>query len=190
LSPLSDKVRCLISRLNQILLLSVWLFSLIKVPVLPTRMPLAFNGSGSPESWQQTTLLTWLALPLIALGLNIFVWLLIKILFKFPKWVNLPRLEQRRVFQKLAVKQREPVRRLLTGFIGYLLVPMNLMFLAFQVSQYYLAARVWKTLPGGMNFIFIAVVLILLFMLLPQLSKEVDSLLFPDQVPVSSRGQD
>jgi uncharacterized membrane protein len=173
----SERGRRLVLGINLALLGLLWIYTLVRLPLLPARIPMHYNAAGVVDSWQTSGAGTWLMPALIALGLNLFIWVIAVLVRKLPPaMINLPKESQRREFTRLPREERRPVYLMFDSLLFYLMLPMNIMFLLVQYSTFMVGTGRWQTLPRY-SWLCMAAIFILLAFLIPQLIKELDDYL-------------
>jgi len=116
--------------LNLLLLIALFVGSAVAWPDLPERIPVHFGASGEVDRWSDTTLLSWFALPLVALALIFFVRGAVAFAARHPKYLNVP--DKQNFLRLPAERQRVIIETLKES-----LEPLNLyLTLTFCIIQY------------------------------------------------------
>lgn len=76
--------------LNGLLLSALVGGSLFVYQELPERVPLHFGADGTPDRWADSTLLSWMTLPMIGLATAALMIGIGIMLPRNPKWINMP----------------------------------------------------------------------------------------------------
>ena len=127
--------------LNSIALLGLFGFTGWAYPRLPGKIPVHFNAAGNPDCWAEKSWGIWLALPLVALGLTMFMYLVrwsMQGIRRNARWVNIPHKAQ---FLALPPGRQVPIWQRLRMMFFWLAVPLNGLFIFLQVA-------IWKTALG------------------------------------------
>lgn len=119
------------------LLAALWAGSVLAWPRLPARIPVHFSFGGGADRWEETTLLSWFGLPLLALAAVLLNALLARALPKRPGLVNLP---DKKRFLALPPEYRAPVVRRIQDSLHALGAQVVLLFGLMQVAVYRTAA--------------------------------------------------
>jgi hypothetical protein len=81
---------------------------------LPDVIPVHFDLAGNPDRWARTSLVSWFALPVLAMGLTAFLYLVAAWLPGHPRWLNFPGKER---YLELPRRERAPVDRVIRSIL-------------------------------------------------------------------------
>lgn len=76
--------------LNLVLLTLLFGASLLAWPTLPAELPSHLNIDGRVTRWTDATPLAWFGMPLLALGLNLLLYVIMRFATRDPRGINLP----------------------------------------------------------------------------------------------------
>ncbi|MBN2497668.1 MAG: DUF1648 domain-containing protein [Deltaproteobacteria bacterium] len=114
---------------NAIAIAALFAFGLATYDGLPARIPAHFDASGAPDRWVDKSLLSWLALPLVALGLSALIYGAARIFDwarKHPRFLNLPDKER---FLALPPERQAPLWQRGRNLMYWIALPVNGMIL-------------------------------------------------------------
>jgi len=117
-----------------LLVIGLFGFSLATYQDLPARIPIHFDGSGNPDGWAAKGWLTWLALPLTAVGMWLLMSLSAKVVDwarRHPRWLNLPYKEK---FLALPPERQEPLWQRMKALVLWMAPPVVALLGYAQVS--------------------------------------------------------
>lgn len=119
--------------LNFLLLLLLFVGSGLTWPHLPERIPVHFGAGGEVDRWSDTTLVSWFALPVIAVLLILFVHGTVRFAARHPKWLNVPDKDN---FLRLPPEHRRIVVQTLKESLEPTLLHLTLLFCVIQYAIY------------------------------------------------------
>jgi uncharacterized membrane protein len=115
--------------INALVIIILFLYAMITFNALPEKIPIHFSKNGVPNNWADKSWITWLTLPLVALGLTALFYAtthLVDVAKRHPKWLNLPKKKE---FLALPEERQAPVWRKMKSMLYWTAVPMNLLIL-------------------------------------------------------------
>ena len=115
------------------LLLITVAFSLFVYPALPSRIPIHFAFDGTPDGWAQKSLIVWLLLPMVGVGLWGLIELIGMGITRSPTFVNLPNKEK---FLALPKEKQYRIVERLREVLGWIVAGVLLLFGLIQYSMY------------------------------------------------------
>lgn len=139
IGPQSTSSHRLVHALNGISLLGLFGYALATYGDLPERFPIHFDGAGNPNGWTDKGWGTWLAMPLVAVGMTLIMYLSGQVVGwarKHPKLLSLPYKDK---FLALPAKVQEPIWREMKALVYWLALPMNLLMFYVQVALHHSA---------------------------------------------------
>lgn len=119
--------------INAVLLTVFFVGSALAWPALPEHVPVHFGVDGEPDRWATRSLASWFAMPLVALVIGAFNYVVAALLPRRPKWINLPNKER---FLALPGERRAAVIRQMQGMLHGLTAPTVAVLAAVQVMIY------------------------------------------------------
>lgn len=114
-------------------------------PRLPQRFPIHFGISGQPDGWATRSLLSWLALPLVAAGVALLLEVLSRLSASRPELWNVP---EKARFLALTPDERAPIVHRLQRFMGLVGVMTTALMAVVQASIYHAATGRAPGLPA------------------------------------------
>jgi uncharacterized membrane protein len=124
--------------LNLTLLLALFIYSAAAWPGLPERIPEHFNVAGTPDRWGNRSLVSWFAVPLIALLLSAAIIALARIIPRKPAILNLP---DKKKLLALPPEAQAPVYASIQNLLYWLSAFVAAEFLAIQLGRYLTAVN-------------------------------------------------
>lgn len=118
---------------NSFLTVGIVGFALWAWPKLPARIPKHFGPDGQPDAWGETTLGSWLFIPVLALLIVGGIGWFRRVMPRKPGWVNLP---DKTNLKKLPAVAREPVLKMMSGFLSLVQMEILVIFALIQFSTY------------------------------------------------------
>jgi uncharacterized membrane protein len=131
--------------LNLLLLGALFAGSLMVYPGVPERFPVHFGFSGQPNAWAARSLLSWLALPLVAAGVALLLEGMSRLSVSRPQLWNVPDKSR---FLALTPAERAPIVHRLQRFMGLVAVMTTVLLGVVQASIYHAATGRTPSLPG------------------------------------------
>jgi len=122
--------------LNFTILLTLLIFSCVVWEKLPEKVPMHYSLNGKPDYWGNKSFFTWFLLPLITIGLNIFIYGISILIKKYPKLLNIPN---RDTFLKLPSQKKGPVLKLVEEMFYWVCLPINCLMLSVRIGDYQVA---------------------------------------------------
>ena len=110
---------------------------------LPERIPVHFSIDGRPDAWEVKSVVSWLMLPAITLGVTILMYGVAAMIIRRPEFINMP---DKKKFEELPVESKQRVIRALQGLLYWVGVMLNGIFLLVQFGSY--RAAIGKPMPG------------------------------------------
>lgn len=102
-------------------------------PELPERIPAHYGADGVIDRWSETTLLSWFAMPLVALAMSALLYGVAALSTRSVARINLPGKE--RLLTLPHERQQAVLARLRAG-IEMLALPTTIIFCIIQVANY------------------------------------------------------
>lgn len=130
--------------LNLLLLGALFSGSMMVYPSLPDRFPRHFDVSGRPDAWADRSVLAWLALPLVCVGLAALLEVASRLSVRNPHLWNVP---DKKRFLALTPEERAPIVRRLQDFMGLVAVASTLLIGVVQAAIYHAATRTVPAMP-------------------------------------------
>ena len=127
--------------LNTVLLGSVWGYALSVFGDLPARIPVHFGASGAPDRWAETSLGSWLMLPIMGLFITgiMYAGSFVPLLgAKRPEIVSMPE-KYRKRFLTLSQEERKAILDKVRALVCWTVVPSNALFAWIQVETHAVA---------------------------------------------------
>ncbi|MBW3572693.1 MAG: DUF1648 domain-containing protein [Gemmatimonadetes bacterium] len=131
--------------LNLLLLGALFAGSLMVYSRLPERFPVHFGLSGQPDGWAARSLLSWLALPLIAASAALLVEGAARLAARHPELWSVP---DRARFLALTPEERAPIIHRLQRFVGLVGLMTTLLLAMVQAAIYHAATGRTTALPA------------------------------------------
>ena len=131
--------------LNLLLLAALVAGSIAVYPTLPERIPRHFGISGQPDAWMQRSLLGWLLLPLLAVGIAGLQAAIVRASLRNPALWNVPDKPR---FLALTPAERAPIVERLQAFMGLVGVMTTMVLTVVQASVYAASMRRPPELQG------------------------------------------
>lgn len=131
--------------LNLLLLGALFAGSLAVYPRLPGRFATHFGIDGQPDAWATRSLLSWLALPLVAAGVALLLEVASRTSASHPHLWNVPDKPR---FLALTPDERAPIIHHLQRFVGMVGVMTTALLGVVQASLYHAATGRSAGLPG------------------------------------------
>ncbi len=154
---------------------AVWIVSLSLHAALPSKIPLHFDLSGTPDRWGAPTFANWFLLPILATVIPCFLIgigsLTNTLLDRCPSIVNVPRKEKLLLLDRLArARALRPLAALMHG-ISILLLWL---FLYLIIGTSRVALGAWSALPVWPLFVQIPLMLALVAWSHWQMTRRID----------------
>jgi hypothetical protein len=102
-------------------------------PRLPERIPRHFGATGMPTAWEETSLLSWFGLPLVAIVTALFVYGVGRWAMSDPAHWNIPYKER---FLQLPTKVRAPIIDRMERMIAITGLAATISFAGVQIGSY------------------------------------------------------
>jgi uncharacterized membrane protein len=123
---------------NLALLLALLIYSAATWPSLPERIPEHFNVAGTPDRWADRSLVSWFAVPFIAIVLSVAIIALARVIPRKPSMLNLP--DKKRLLA-LPPEAQAPVFAAVQNLLYWLAAFVAAEFLAIQLGRYLTAVN-------------------------------------------------
>ena len=111
---------------------------------LPERIPVHFGAGGEPDRYADTTLLSWMLLPLLGVVLTGMMYGLARLIMRMPNHLNMPN--QKR-YQALPLEAKLQVVDAQTDLFYAISAGLNIMFVMLQAGSYQVAMGEAAGLP-------------------------------------------
>lgn len=119
--------------INGILLAGLVVGSIAVYDNLPAQIPVHMGLDGKVDGWEARTLLSWLSLPLVAAGMTVLLYIIARLMDRYPHLVNLPGRER---FRELSPERRDAVMRVLRAGLYRTAAAQLAMFILIQMGIY------------------------------------------------------
>lgn len=119
--------------LNLTVLGALFAGSILAWPYLPGQIPAHFGLDGTPERWAETTPLAWFAMPLVALGANLLLYISAFLASRNTRYLSIPDKER---LLSLPPERQQPVLEALRVSLQAVCLPLTLVFCLVQVATY------------------------------------------------------
>lgn len=119
--------------LNIGLLVLLFAGSALVWPELPERIPAHYGANGVIDRWTETTLLSWFAMPLVALATSALLYGVAAFSARSVERINMPGKERLLV---LPPERQQAVLQRLRGGIELLALPTTIIFCIIQFANY------------------------------------------------------
>lgn len=130
--------------LNLLLLGALFAGSMMVYPTLPERFPRHFGASGQPDAWSERSVLSWLALPLVAAGIALLLEGVTRLSGSNPRMWNVPDKPR---FLALTPAEQAPIIARLRNFVGFVAVTSTVLMMVVQAGIYFAATRRGNGMP-------------------------------------------
>jgi uncharacterized membrane protein len=126
-------VKRFVDGLNSVMVLGMVGFAVWAWPRLPHKIPVHFGIDGQPNGWTERSLVSWFALPGVAILLTLLMGLFRVLMKRYPRLVNLP---DRRRLSELPTAARGPVLEMLSGFLAVVQTELLVIFGLIQIATF------------------------------------------------------
>jgi uncharacterized membrane protein len=145
---------------NALLAAALCIGSVVAWPRLPALVPIHFDLAGHPDHWVRASATSWFALPVLALGLSLFLHWTGTMVARHPEWINVPN---KKAYEALPPEGKQAVARVVAGFCGWIGALVTLVFGTIQLHAYRSAMGLYD--GGWFNVVQLASVVVAVLML-------------------------
>jgi uncharacterized membrane protein len=141
---------------------------------LPARIPTHFDGAGNPTTWSRTTFLSWFGLPLVTVGMALFLYGLFRLTLRHPALWNIPQKES---FLRLSPEARAPVMARLERWMATVGILVSCIFMEAHYSSYQVALGRASRLPWHSDVVtggIVALIFLSMFVVLRGVGKQIE----------------
>ncbi len=131
---------------NAALLAGLFAGSVLVFDTLPERIPMHFGWDGTPDRFAQTTWLSWLALPLIALATAALCYGCAWLIAQAPEAVNVPGCQAE--YDALSSAGKQQIGTLGQRFLYWTAAGTTVLFAVIQRGSYAVATGTSEQLPS------------------------------------------
>jgi uncharacterized membrane protein len=149
--------------LNLALLVWIWVFSILKWPELPERIPVHFNMAGEADGWADKSWEHWFLIPLVAVGMTLLLYGSAWLAARFPQHANLP---SRVKLADLPPEERGPLLDVIKELLYRIAALITVQFVLMQLSTYRVAVGESEALPWYVRISTIGIVVLTLLLTL------------------------
>lgn len=151
-----------------------WGWAIAQVGSLPAQLPTRFDASGTPIAWSPATVATWLALPMVGLGVTSVmlgaVWITRWFSRSAPQLVNIPRKEE---WMRLPPEARMWCVEPIVSALAISAVMCTSLFWTISWQSLQVASGRQASAPMWPTFVFVALVLVLTIGSIPLIARRV-----------------